>query len=718
MPGPNHAPKGGYQKPKNMGKTNGRLLGYLTRSKLPLLAVVGCLLVSVCTNLGGSYMMRGIINDFIWSGCTDFAGLAQSIAVLVGIYLLGCLATYGQAAVMVRLAQRGVNRLRKDLFDKLQDLPLSYFDQHPHGELMSRFTNDADNVQLALEQSVVSLCSSCLMFVGLVCLMLFINWKLFIVTALLLVLTIQLFKKLGGRSRKFYQQQQAALGDVNGNIQEMIEGLKVVKAFTREEKAKEEFKKLNETYRDAAQKANYYSTMIMPVSGNLMNISYALTAAFGGLLSVLQGFDLGGLVVYLNYSKQVGQPLNQISQQMTTLLSALAGAERIFEVMDTQPEVDQGSVTLVGAEKDANGTLREYTGSGRPHTWAWKTPRSAGMTLVPVLIGPDDTPIELGQAVREQKGLRLLAPHQDSTDGIWVRVEPDGTLTPITDPAALANHGWAWKYPDREGKNTLHIIRGTVRNVPGEDFYLTELKGAVRFNHVDFSYVPGKRILKDVSVYANPGQKIAFVGSTGAGKTTITNLINRFYEIEGGLITYDGIDVKSIRKDDLRRSLGAVLQDTHLFTGTIMDNIRYGRLDATDEECIAAAKSANAHSFIRRLPDGYNTMVTGDGANLSQGQRQLLAIARAAVADPPVMILDEATSSIDTRTERHIEQGMDALMEGRTVFVIAHRLSTVRNSNCIVVIEHGEIQEKGDHQQLLDQKGRYYQLYTGQFQLS
>ena len=449
----------------------------------------------------------------------------------------------------------------------------------------------------------------------------------------------------------------------------------------------------------------------------LKGVFYYIVTYWGHLLGVRMEADirrdLFGHMQDLSFSfydkNRTGQLMSRVTGDLFEITElAHHGPEDLFI----------SSVTLVGAEKDANGTLREYTGSGRPHTWAWKTPRSAGMALVPVLIGPGDSPVELGQAVREQKGLRLLAPHQDSTDGIWVRVEPDGTLTPITDPASLANHGWAWKYPDREGRNTLHIIRGTVRNVPGEDFYLTELKGAVRFNHVDFSYVPGKRILKDVSVYANPGQKIAFVGSTGAGKTTITNLINRFYEIEGGLITYDGIDVKAIRKDDLRRSLGAVLQDTHLFTGTIMDNIRYGRLDATDEECIAAAKSANAHSFIRRLPDGYNTMVTGDGANLSQGQRQLLAIARAAVADPPVMILDEATSSIDTRTERHIEQGMDALMEGRTVFVIAHRLSTVRNSNCIVVIEHGEIQEKGDHQQLLDQKGRYYQLYTGQFQLS
>ena len=357
--------------------------GYLTRSKLPLLAVFLFLVLSVFSSLGGSYMMRDIINQFIWSGCTDFGGLALSVLQLVAVYLVGCLAAYGQSAVMVRLAQKGVNRLRKDLFDKLQSLPLSYFDQHPHGELMSRFTNDADNVQMALEQSVVSLCSSVLMFVGLVGMMLFINWKLFLVTALLLVVTMRLFKALGGRSRKYYQRQQAAMGDMNGEIQEVIEGLKVVKAFTHEEQAKERFRELNTAYRDAAQKANFYSIMIMPVSGNLMNISYALTAAFGGLLSVLQGFDLGGLVVYLNYSKQVGQPLNQISQQMTTLLSALAGAERIFEVMDTRPETDEGSVTLVQAEKDDNGTLSLYTGGGRSHTWAWRSPAPAAWPWSP-----------------------------------------------------------------------------------------------------------------------------------------------------------------------------------------------------------------------------------------------------------------------------------------------------------------------------------------------
>ena len=708
---------GGPQKPKNMGKTIARLAGYVAKNKFALVLVLLCLLASVVTNLGGSYMQRDIINSFLYSGCTDFKGLALAIAKLVCVYLLGCVATYVQSACMVRVAQRGVAQLRKDLFDKLQQLPLSYFDKHPHGELMSRFTNDADNVQMALEQSLVSLFSSCLMFVGLVVLMLFINWKLFLVTALLLAVMMKIFGVIGGRSGRYFQAQQKAMGEMNGNIQEIIEGLKVVKAFTHEDQAKQEFQTLNMTYRDAARKANFYAITIMPISGNLMNVSYALTAAFGGLLSVLQGFDLGGLVVYLNYSKQIGQPLNQISQQMTTILSALAGAERIFEVMDTAAEVDEGSVTLVAAEKDENGTLSQFAGEGRPRIWAWKTPRNNGMALVPVLT-EGECVFELGQAVRENDGLKLLPPHQDSEDGIWVKVAADGSLTEITDLSLLAGHGWAWKYPDHTGTDTLHMIRGTVRNVPGEEFYLTELKGAVRFSHVDFSYVPGKRILHDVSVYANPGQKIAFVGSTGAGKTTITNLINRFYEIEGGTITYDGIDVKAICKNDLRRSLGAVLQDTHLFTGTIMDNIRYGRLDATDEECIEAAKSANAHSFIRRLPEGYDTMVTGDGANLSQGQRQLLAIARAAVADPPVMILDEATSSIDTRTEALIQKGMDMLMEGRTVFVIAHRLSTVRNSNCIVVIEQGQIEEKGDHDQLLEKQGRYYRLYTGQFQLS
>lgn len=686
-PGPGRGPggpgaRGGFQKPKNMGKTVRRLIGYVAHSKLLLLLVALCLLLSVFTNLGGSYMQRGIINEFLYSGCTDVKGLVLALGKLALVYLLGCAASYVQSAAMIQVAQRGVKRLRKELFDKLQELPLSYFDKHPHGELMSRFTNDADNVQMALEQSLVSLFSSCLMFVGLVSLMLFINWKLFIVTALLLVVMMKLFGVLGGRSRAYFQRQQQTLGAMNGEIQEVIEGLKVVKAFTHEEKAKEKFEKLNTDYRDAARKAHFYSIMIMPVSGNLMNVSYALTAAFGGLLSVLQGFDLGGLVVYLNYSKQVGQPMNQISQQMATILSALAGAERIFEVMDTEPEVDEGKVTLTRAEKDANGTLSAYSGRGRTGVWAWKVPRNGRMALVPV------------------------------------RIEGKDVLTELAEPAEGQEYGWAWKYLDHNGEMSLHRIRGSVRNVPGEDYYLTELKGAVRFNHVDFSYVPGKRILHDVSVYANPGQKIAFVGSTGAGKTTITNLINRFYEIEGGMITYDGINVRDIHKDDLRRSLGAVLQDTHLFTGTIMDNIRYGRLDATDEECIAAAKSANAHSFIRRLPEGYQTMVTGDGANLSQGQRQLLAIARAAVADPPVMILDEATSSIDTRTEALISKGMDMLMEGRTVFVIAHRLSTVRNSNCIVVIEKGQIEEKGDHDGLLEKRGRYYRLYTGQFQLT
>ena len=680
MHGPGGGPRGGYQKPKDMKKTIRRLLTYLTRHKLALAGVFLCLLVSVGSNLGGSYLLRPIINNFIYSGGRDFAGLALSLLQLLGIYAVGAAASYAQSAAMVRLAQRGVNKLRRDLFDKLQALPLSYFDRHPHGELMSRFTNDADNVQTALEQSLVSLISSALMFVGLVVIMLATNPLLFLITVVVLALTLFLFSRLGGKSRNYYRQQQATLGDMNGNIQEMIEGLRVVKAFTHERAAKEEFQRRNTAYRDAATRANFYSNAIMPVSNNLMNISYALTAAFGGLMSILTGFDLGGLVIYLNYSKQIGQPLNQISMQLTNVLSALAGAERMFEVMDTAPEADEGRITLVPAVLDPAGRLAERTDAGRGGMWAWKTPKNAGLALVPAAEGPG------------------------------------GTLTELDAPAPGCR--WAWRYPGPDGAPSLHQIRGAVRSVDTEDCWLTKLRGAVRFTDVDFSYVPGKPILKQVNVYANPGQKIAFVGSTGAGKTTITNLINRFYEIDSGLITYDGIDVRAIRKEDLRRSLGAVLQDTHLFTGTILDNIRYGRLDATDEECVAAAKSANAHSFIRRLPQGYDTPVSGDGGNLSQGQRQLLAIARAAVADPPVMILDEATSSIDTRTERHIERGMDALMEHRTVFVIAHRLSTVRNANCIVVIERGAIEEKGDHAQLLEHRGRYYQLYTGQFTLS
>ncbi|MCD8376985.1 MAG: ABC transporter ATP-binding protein/permease [Oscillospiraceae bacterium] len=625
--GPGGGPRGGYQKPKNTMKTVRRLLGYLTQSKLPLIVVLVCLLLSTLASVGGSYLLRPISNLVVDSSKTmseKVSGLLALVALLAVIYALGAAATYLQARTMVRLAQGGANRLRRDLFDRLQSLPLKYFDQHTHGELMSRFTNDADNVQLALEQSVVNLLSSALLFVGIVAVMIVISPVLFLVTLAVLLAALLILKVWGGKSRRYYQKQQAALGEVNGNIQEMIEGLKVVKAFTHEEQAKERFAALNETYRRAGTSAAFYSTATAPLLAELFNINFAVTAMVGGVLAALTSFDIGGLVSYLTYCRQVGQPMNQISMQLTTILSALAGAERIFEVMDAEPELDEGRVTLVRARREADGSLAEAAPDSHQHLWAWKN-------------------------------------------------AADGSLT--------------------------------------------QVRGAVELTEVDFGYVPEKQVLKRVSVYANPGQKIAFVGSTGAGKTTVTNLINRFYEIQGGRITYDGVDVRDIAKDDLRLSLGSVLQDTHLFTGTVMENIRYGRLDATDEECVAAAKTANAHSFIRRLPDGYQTMVTMDGANLSQGQRQLLAIARAAVKDPPVMILDEATSSIDTRTERLIEQGMDALMENRTVFVIAHRLSTVRNANCIVVIEGGQIIEKGSHDELLAQKGRYYQLYTGQFEL-
>ena len=681
MPGPGGrgpggpGARGGFQKPKNLGKTVARLMGYLARKKWPLLIVLVCLLGSVLTNIAGSsYINLIIINNIAGGVYTSPAGLLSDVLKLIAIYAVGWVCTYAQSGIMVQLAQRGTNRLRKELFDHMQTLPLSYFDKHPHGELMSRFTNDADNVQLALEQSVVSLFSSVLMFVGIVVVMLTVSPLLFLVSVFTLGATFLVFKVFGGRSRRYYQKQQADLGAVNGNIQETIEGLKVVKAFTHEEAAKDLFAGLNESYRASATAANFYSTAIMPIAMNIMNVGYALTAAFGGVLSIVMGMPLGSFTLYLTYCRQVGQPMNQISQQLTTILSALAGAERIFECMDEKSEVDEGFVTLVPVVRDEQGRMVPAAQGAHVSDWAWKV--------------PDNNRFVLARAVKDEND--QLVECAEGTEG------------------AL----WAWKYPN-EGDPAygLHRIRGDVQREEG--YVLAQLTGAVRLSHVDFSYVPDKQILHDVTVFANPGQKIAFVGSTGAGKTTITNLVNRFYEIQDGVITYGGIDVKAIRKDDLRRSLGAVLQDTHLFTGTVMDNIRYGRLEASDEDCMEAARIAGADSFIRRLPQGYQTMVTGDGANLSQGQRQLLGIARAAVADPPVMILDEATSSIDTRTERIIQKGMDALMEGRTVFVIAHRLSTVRNSNAIMVLEGGRIIERGDHDDLIAQKGRYYQLYTG-----
>ena len=721
--GPHGGPRGGFGKPKDLRKTALRTVKYIVDRPVLLIAVLACVVAEALLGVRATYLQKPIFDSLtlaLASGQSRLPELVSACVQLAGTYLIAAACAYLQANLMAQLALKGCNRMRRELFDKLQQLPLSYFDAHTHGELMSRFTNDADNVQMALQQSVIQLISSVVTFVGVVVMMVALSPLLFLCSLVMLGAVLAVFALFGKRSRKYFTRQQGALGAVNGNIQEMIEGLKVVKAFNHEEQARARFEALNEDYRTAASQAGFYSSAIMPIAGNLTNVGYAVTAVLGAALAmstgVNTGFTLGSLVTYLQYNRQVTQPVNQISMQVNSLLSALAGAERIFAVMDAQPEVDQGRVALVPVDKDANGSLSKFSGQGRPRAWAWKVPRDCGMALVPVAVGPDEALFELGQADEEKGGLKLLPPGQDSKTGLWVRLERDGSLTPLT-LEEMAGHGWAWKYPGPDGEMGLHLIRGAVRNVPGEEFCYTELRGAVRLNQVNFSYVEGKPVLKTLSVYADPGQKIAFVGSTGAGKTTVTNLINRFYEIQGGVITCDGIDVRSIEKDSLRLSQGAVLQDTHLFTGTVMDNIRYGRLDATDEECVSAAKAANADGFIRRLPEGYQTKITGDGANLSQGQRQLLAIARAAVKDPPIMVLDEATSSIDTRTERHIQQGMDALMEGRTVFVIAHRLSTVRNADCIVVIEGGRIMEKGSHAQLMEEQGRYYQLYTGQFEL-
>ena len=615
-----HGPQGhGFQRPKDFRGTVSKLLRYIGRYKAALVLVFVCLVVSSAASVMSSYLLKPIINDYILVG--DFAGLLKMLALLLGLFLLSGLCSYAYARIMVHISQRTVAQMRQDLFDKLQDLPLRYFDTHQSGDLMSRFTNDMDTVSEMINSSFASVVSCALTFIGIVVMMLYMNWVLTLITFAFLVLMLLVVKGVGGRSRVSFQAQQQALGAMNGYIEEMIEGQKVIKVFHHEQQAIDQFSARNDTYQTAATMAQTYAGSMMPATANLSRINYAVTCCVGGLLAMGGVFDIGSLGAYLLYVKQVSQPVSQISQQVNTILAAIAGAERIFAVMEAQPEEDQGQTTIVRVEKNGD-TLTEVP--QRTGHWAWK--------------------------------------------------KPDGSLT--------------------------------------------ELRGDVRFDHVTFGYDPDKAVLHDISLFAEPGQKIAFVGSTGAGKTTITNLINRFYDIQQGTITYDGIDVREIRKNSLRKSLGIVLQDTHLFTGTIADNIRYGKLDATDEQVRAAAKLANADTFIRHLPQGYDTVITGDGGSLSQGERQLLAIARAAVSDPPVLILDEATSSIDTRTEKLIEQGMDSLMEGRTVFVIAHRLSTVRNAQAILVLEQGQIIERGNHKTLLAQKGKYYQLYTGQSELS
>lgn len=606
------------KRPENMQHTLRIFVSYLGRHKFMLLIVSILVTVSALANLLGTYMIRPVVNNLA-NG--DLHSLAIGVLVAAGIFAIGALAAWGYSQTMVKAAQQVVFDIRRDLFAHMQTLPLRFFDQKRHGDIMSLFTNDIDTIADALNNSFAMAIQSFIQMIGTLVILYILNWKLSLIVTVCYGIMFWYMKFSGAKSKVFYAKQQQSLGELDGYIEEMVSGQKVVKVFNHEQASLQEFLEKNEKLRKEGTGAQSYAATMVPVVVSISYINYAIVAVLGGILAMRGMADVGSLASYLVFVRQAALPINQFTQQSNFLLSALAGAERVFDVMNLEPEVDEGDVTLVNVRKE-NGILKEC---------------------------------------QEKTGK------------------------------------WAWRSKDGE---------------------LTMLRGDVRFENVDFGYTKEHMILKNISLYAKPGQKIAFVGSTGAGKTTITNLINRFYDVQGGTVVYDGIDVRKIKKDALRHSLGIVLQDTHLFTGTVADNIRFGKLDATQEEIERAARIANAHSFIRRLPDGYDTMVTADGANLSQGQRQLLAIARAAVADPPVLILDEATSSVDTRTEELIEKGMDQLMEERTVFVIAHRLSTVRNANAIMVLEQGKIVERGDHAELLEQKGKYYQLYHGMFELS
>ena len=619
----------GYKRPKDTKKAIKHLLVYLGHYKWMFMLVALLVLISAGANVAGTYLVKPVVNHFIVPG--DMEGLLKAVIAMGVMYACGALCTFGYNRIMVKVSQKVIQDIRNDLFAHVQKLPLKYFDAHTHGELMSRFTNDVDTVQEAMNNSFAMIIQSFIMLFGTLIMMMVLSVRLSVIVIVFLVIMFFFIKFNSKHSKKYFNRQQEELGKINGFVQEMMAGQKVEKVFNHEQKNFEKFCEMNESFRKESTNALAFAGMMIPTIVSLSYLNYAISACVGGLFTLKGLMDLGSLSSYLIYVRQSAMPLNQFTQQVNFLLSALSGAERIFDMMDERPEIDEGSVTLCNAVKNADGSLTEC--SGYTGVFAWKVP-------------------------------------------------------------AELNTYW------------------------NSDACLVELRGDVRFKNVVFGYVPGKTILNDVTLYAKPGQKIAFVGSTGAGKTTIINLINRFYDIQSGTITYDGIDIKDIKKDDLRKSLAMVIQDTHLFTGTIADNIRYGKLDATDEEVRNAALIANADSFIRRLPDGYNTMLYSDGSNLSQGQRQLLAIARAAIAKAPVLILDEATSSVDTRTEVLIEKGMDAIMEGRTVFVIAHRLSKVRNSKAIMVLEKGQIIERGSHDELLEQKGRYYQLYTGQFELS